>query len=135
MKFKVHRLEANWLEEGKQEDDWTRGVMSALILTACENGSDIKNKLRAEHPGKQMCDCRSSLLNLRINFICIINRTFFDSELHSSAGVTTFTSQQEGLGFKSTGWCGHFAVEFECSPCVCVDSLQVAACLYPLALR
>lgn len=36
--------EADWLEEGGQKDDWTR-AMTALSLTACESGSDVKNKL------------------------------------------------------------------------------------------
>lgn len=37
--------------------------------------------------------------------------------------VSAVTSQQEGPGFESIIW--PFCVEFECSLCVCVGSLQV----------
>lgn len=43
LKFNVRRVEAAWLKEGGQEGDWTRGMMSALSLTAWQTGSDIKN--------------------------------------------------------------------------------------------
>lgn len=30
LRFKLNRLEADWVEADRQEDDWTRTVMSAL---------------------------------------------------------------------------------------------------------
>lgn len=33
-RFKVCRMQAYWFAEGKQEDDWTRAMLSVLSLTA-----------------------------------------------------------------------------------------------------
>lgn len=46
-------MEAHWLNEGGQEDDWTSVMMSALSLIVWECGGDAKNSLTAEHLGKQ----------------------------------------------------------------------------------
>lgn len=42
LRFKAHRLEADWLTEGGQENHWTRVMMSVLTLTAWETGSHVK---------------------------------------------------------------------------------------------
>lgn len=34
MRFKAHRMEADWLGEGGQENGWTRVMMPPLSLTA-----------------------------------------------------------------------------------------------------
>lgn len=44
VRFKVHRMEADWLKEDKQDDDWSRAMMSALRSTAWESGSDCKGQ-------------------------------------------------------------------------------------------
>lgn len=31
LRFKVHRMKADWLREGGQGNDWTRAIMSTLI--------------------------------------------------------------------------------------------------------
>lgn len=49
-------MEADWLRESVQEDDWTRTIMSAMTLTVWESGNDVKNRLAAEHPGKHAVD-------------------------------------------------------------------------------
>lgn len=51
-KHSAGRVEADWLEEGGREDDWTKVMMSALGLTAWESGRDVKSRLAAKHPGK-----------------------------------------------------------------------------------
>lgn len=45
-------MEAHWLTEGRQKDDWTTAVMSAMSLTTWENGNYAKNKLAVKQPGK-----------------------------------------------------------------------------------
>lgn len=45
-------MEADWLEEGGREDDWTKVMMSTLGLTVWESGRDVKSRLVAKHPGK-----------------------------------------------------------------------------------
>lgn len=48
MRFKIPRVEADWLKDGGQTDDWMRAMMTASSLTACVNGRDVKNKLCQE---------------------------------------------------------------------------------------
>lgn len=43
LRFKVSKLEADWLKEGRQEGDWTTPMMSALNLTVWQGRSDVKN--------------------------------------------------------------------------------------------
>lgn len=50
-KFKPCRVEADWFNEGRQEDDWTRVMVLALRLTAWERGSDVENRLAAKNLG------------------------------------------------------------------------------------
>lgn len=35
-RFKLRKVEAGWLKEGRQEDDWTRILMAVLRSTARE---------------------------------------------------------------------------------------------------
>lgn len=63
-KNKGYKLEADWLKEGRKDNDWINEMMTALSLTARESGSDVKNRLAAEHLSKQEDEgSRSSLLN------------------------------------------------------------------------
>lgn len=38
-------VEADWLKQGGQEDDWTKVKTSVLTLTAWESGGDVMNNL------------------------------------------------------------------------------------------
>lgn len=68
--MKVHKVEADWLEDGGPKDDWSRPVISAVSLITWESGSNEKHCLASKHSGStQMCDYTSSLLNLHIRFI------------------------------------------------------------------
>lgn len=61
-------MEAAWLKEGRQEDDWLIWVtMSVLSLTPWENGIDVKNKQATDQTEKQADDW------LYIFFIKLIN--------------------------------------------------------------
>lgn len=52
VQFKIHRVEADQLEEGRQKDDWTRAMLSALSFTAWKSESDVINRPAAKHLGK-----------------------------------------------------------------------------------
>lgn len=56
MRYKVHGVEADWLEEGGQEDDWPRAMMTPLSLTARKSGSDGLQVHSSQHVGKQIND-------------------------------------------------------------------------------
>lgn len=49
VRFILHREEADWLEEDRQWDHWTRVMMSALSLRVWESGSNVKNRRAAKH--------------------------------------------------------------------------------------
>lgn len=70
LRFKAHRLEADWLTKDGQENHWTRVMMSVLTLTAWETGSRVKKGLSGS---RLMSDYRSSLSNLCINFISVFS--------------------------------------------------------------
>lgn len=72
LRFKAHRLEADWLTEGGQENHWTRVMMSVLTLTAWETGSHVKKK-KGLTGSRHMSDYSSSLSNLCINFISVFS--------------------------------------------------------------
>lgn len=46
--FKPCKMEADWLKEGRREDEWTRVMLSVSTLTAWESGSDVKNRQATE---------------------------------------------------------------------------------------
>lgn len=52
-RLKPYEVEADWLKEGGQEDDWIKMMISVLRLTMWESGSHLKNRKTAGHPGKQ----------------------------------------------------------------------------------
>lgn len=56
MRFKVRRVEVDWLEGGGQKGDWTKAIITAFSSAAHKNGSDVNNKVAAEHQGQQMSD-------------------------------------------------------------------------------
>lgn len=43
-RFKLQKVEVDWLKDGGQEDDWTRVMESVLRLTVWESSSDVKNR-------------------------------------------------------------------------------------------
>lgn len=55
---------------GGQKGDYTRVMMTAFSLTACENGGDAKNKLAGKHQG--MSDYRSPSLNLDVGLSSVL---------------------------------------------------------------
>lgn len=60
-------MEADWLKGGRQEDDRTV-MMSVLTQTAWETGSDVKNRLVAERPGKKADDYIIIQLTHKLHF-------------------------------------------------------------------
>lgn len=42
-------MKVNLIKEGEQDDDWISVMTSVLSLTVWESGSDIENRLAAEH--------------------------------------------------------------------------------------
>lgn len=58
-------MEAHWLTEGRQKDDWTTAVMSAMSLTTWESGNYAKNKPAVKQPGKPAGLAYSNILFLQ----------------------------------------------------------------------
>lgn len=40
-------MEADWSKEGRQEDDWSRVMITVLSLTVWESSRDVKNRKAA----------------------------------------------------------------------------------------
>lgn len=97
VRFKVRGVEDDWPEEGGQEDNWACAVMSAVSWTVWER-SDVRHRLPTKHPwSKQMCDCRSVLVNWYISFISYRCSHLFRYQLlnllwllHLLLGATSF---------------------------------------------
>lgn len=69
--FKPFRMEADWIEEGKQKGDWASIMMTALSLTAWESCS--------EHLGKQSFLTElvsiNGLFSVHVQFLYLMHNT------------------------------------------------------------
>lgn len=70
VRFILHREEADWLEEDRQWDHWTRVMMSALSLTVWGSGIEVRSSPEGEHPGRQTAEGHQKFLIELMHVFC-----------------------------------------------------------------